>query len=163
MKKLLIFLSISLFFSLFTTNFASAANKSGTSTSYRTTLSGLSVYGFNFYLRYAEEYKSVSTTDNSVTYRDVYFSMDKKTPSITFAGSGTTIYNGNTKVWESGAFSQYYPDQIVPANSQVRNFRNSVAKNVKKGTGKSTNTSSLTIQCSQYAPCVFNQSVTLSY
>ncbi|GIN72403.1 hypothetical protein J14TS2_28780 [Bacillus sp. J14TS2] len=163
MKKILTILSFLLFISVFNVNFASAAYKSGNKTSNKVAMGGRIVHSFKFYLLYSETYNSASTTSNNVTYRESYFSMDRKTPAIASASSATAYYNGNTKVSETGAFSKFSPSQIVPANHQVRNYRQSTTKSVKKKTGKATNTSSIVVSCSAYAPCIFNQKVTLSY
>ena len=126
-------------------------------------MGGRIVHSFNFYLMYSETYNSASTTSNTVTYREAYFSMDRKTPAIASSLSGTAYYNGSTLVSETGLFSRFYPSQVVPATYQVRNYRQSTSKSVRKGTGKATNNSSIILNCSSYAPCIFNQKVTLSY
>lgn len=126
-------------------------------------MSGLSVYAFKYSVVYTEQYNSISSSLNRITYRHAYLNVDRKTPAISSASSGTVHYNRNTKASESGLFSRFYPTQIVPANTQYRDYQNFAVRDIRKDVGKSINTTSIVLSCSTYAPCIFNQNVTLTY
>ncbi|MEY9975192.1 hypothetical protein [Lysinibacillus sp. RC79] len=161
MKKILAFLSVLLFFSAFSLDSASATWKNDSNTENKVTMSGMVLYSFKLTLRYDEEYTAGTT--NNVTYRQSYINVDRSSPSVSSASSNTKVYDGSTFISQTSLFSRYYPDQVTPTGSQTFNYRNYESKSVKKNTGKSTNTSGVVISCSDYAPCTFPISVTLSY
>lgn len=160
-KKILTFLSVILFVNVFTLDFANAAWKNDSKTENKVAMGGLVPYGFKLTLRYDEVYTAGTT--NNVMYRQSYINVDRSSPSVSSASSSTKIYDGSTFISQTGLFSRYYPDQVTPTGSQTFNYRNYESMSVKKNTGKSTNTSGVVISCSDYAPCTFPISITLSY
>lgn len=164
LKKILIVLCFSLFIVGFSSNNAEAAGRKDASASdIKATYSGIALYTFRLSLYYTETSSEYSSKARKATYRNSEIEIDRKIPHMSTVYSHSKIYNGSTLVGTTNEFTRYYPDGIHPTGIQYFNKQNSQSYIVQLKTGKSRNTSGASLSCSDYSPCLFPISATISY